>query len=249
MLRPDPERARAGAARWRCATASTRSTSSSRASETHNRKNVNRSVEESLDGLERVLPRARGGGLRCEGVISRRFGCPYEGDVPRRARASRSPSGCADAGCEEVGFGDTTGMANPRQVRRVLRRARERARRGVELTAHFHNTRGQGLANVRRRAGGGRASFESSLRRARRLPRAARGDGQHRHRGPRLDAGRDGRRHRGRPRAPARGRARRPRRPRPPAGQPHARGRAGRLARPPAGAGPVAPPVAAPDGG
>src|SRR4051812_24473684 len=52
------------------------------ASETHNRKNVNRSIEESLAGLERVLPRAREAGLRCEGVISVSFGCPYEGDVP-----------------------------------------------------------------------------------------------------------------------------------------------------------------------
>src|SRR3954447_17456369 len=51
------------------------------ASETHNRKNVNRSVEESLTGLERVIGRARGEGLRCEGVISVSFGCPYEGEV------------------------------------------------------------------------------------------------------------------------------------------------------------------------
>src|ERR671924_1777017 len=52
------------------------------ASETHNRKNVNRSVEESLSGLDRVLGRARSEGLRCEGVISVSFGCPYEGHVP-----------------------------------------------------------------------------------------------------------------------------------------------------------------------
>src|SRR3954447_20011509 len=52
------------------------------ASETHNRKNVNRSVEESLAGLEPVVARARDEGLRCEGVISVSFGCPYEGEVP-----------------------------------------------------------------------------------------------------------------------------------------------------------------------
>src|SRR5918911_4496201 len=52
------------------------------ASETHNRRNVNRSIEESLSGLERVLARARAEGLRCEGVISVAFGCPYEGHVP-----------------------------------------------------------------------------------------------------------------------------------------------------------------------
>src|SRR5882757_9130231 len=53
------------------------------ASETHNRKNVNRSIEESLEGLERTLATAREAGLRCEGVISVSFGCPYEGEVPQ----------------------------------------------------------------------------------------------------------------------------------------------------------------------
>ena len=63
------------------------------ASETHNRKNVNRSIEESLAGLERVIERARGEGLRCEGVISVAFGCPYEGDVPReRVLAIAAPA-------------------------------------------------------------------------------------------------------------------------------------------------------------
>ena len=60
------------------------------ATETHNRKNVNRSIEESLAGLERVIERARGEGLRCEGVISVSFGCPYEGAVPP-ARGRRRP--------------------------------------------------------------------------------------------------------------------------------------------------------------
>ena len=67
------------------------------ASETHNRKNVNRSIAESLDGLERVIATARGEGLRCEGVISTSFGCPYEGEVPvervlRDRRAARARS-------------------------------------------------------------------------------------------------------------------------------------------------------------
>src|SRR5262249_21208100 len=52
------------------------------ASETHNKKNVNRSIAESLSGLEDVLGRARATGLRCEGIISTSFGCPYEGEVP-----------------------------------------------------------------------------------------------------------------------------------------------------------------------
>jgi hydroxymethylglutaryl-CoA lyase len=128
------------------------------ASETHNRKNVNRSVEESLSGLERVLARARGEGLRCEGVISVSFGCPYEGEVPEE-RVLGIARRLVEAGCEEVAFGDTTGMANPGQVRRFF----ERADLEAELTAHFHNTRGQGLANVLAALDAGVRSFESSF--------------------------------------------------------------------------------------
>src|SRR5690606_26037342 len=79
------------------------------ASETHNRHNVNRSIAESLAGLERVLARARGEGLRCEGVIATSFGCPYEGEVPAD-RVLEIAAGLRAAGCEEIGFGDTTGM-------------------------------------------------------------------------------------------------------------------------------------------
>src|SRR4051794_14899762 len=131
------------------------------ASETHNRKNVNRSVEESLSGLERVIARAREAGLRCEGVISVSFGCPYEGHVPPD-RVFGIAERLAAAGCAEVAFGDTTGMANPRQVREFFGAARERLA-GVELTAHFHNTRGQGLANLLAALEGGIESFESSF--------------------------------------------------------------------------------------
>jgi hydroxymethylglutaryl-CoA lyase len=131
------------------------------ATETHNRKNVNRSVEESLSGLERVFGRARAEGLRCEGVISVSFGCPYEGEVDPE-RVFSIAERLAAAGCEEVAFGDTTGMANPAQVREMLAAARERLP-GVELTAHFHNTRGQGLANVLAAIEAGIRSFESSF--------------------------------------------------------------------------------------
>jgi len=130
-------------------------------SETHNRKNVNRSVEESLSGLERVVERARGEGLYCEGVISVSFGCPYEGHVPPE-RVFGIAERLAAAGCAEVAFGDTTGMANPAQVREFFGEARERLP-GVELTAHFHNTRGQGLANVLAALEAGVRSFESSF--------------------------------------------------------------------------------------
>jgi hydroxymethylglutaryl-CoA lyase len=131
------------------------------ASETHNRKNVNRSIEESLSGLERVVARAISEGLHCEGVISVSFGCPYEGEVPRE-RVLSIAGRLAGAGCAEIAFADTTGMANPRQVRDFFPAARERLP-DVELTAHFHNTRGQGLANVLAALDVDVRSFESSF--------------------------------------------------------------------------------------
>jgi hydroxymethylglutaryl-CoA lyase len=132
------------------------------ASETHNRRNVNRSIEESLAGLERVIGRARREGLRCEGVISTSFGCPYEGHVPPE-RVFAIARRLIDAGAEEIAFGDTTGMANPVQVREFFEAARSSLGDDVELTAHFHNTRGQGLANVLAALEVGVASFESSF--------------------------------------------------------------------------------------
>ena len=131
------------------------------ASETHNRRNVNRSVEESLRGIEATIAAARGAGLRCEGVISVSFGCPYEGEVPPQ-RVLEIAGRLAAAGCEEIAFGDTTGMANPRQVGEFFAAAAERLGE-VELTAHFHNTRGQGLANVLAALGQGVSSFESAF--------------------------------------------------------------------------------------
>jgi hydroxymethylglutaryl-CoA lyase len=151
------------------------------ASETHNRKNVNRSVEESLASLEKVLPHARSRGLRCEAVISTAFGCPYEGHVAPE-RVLEIAKRLRDAGAQEIGFGDTTGMANPVQVSEFFERAFTvlggagarpecvpHTGRGAEgddaaqLTAHFHNTRGQGLANVLAALQAGVTSFESSF--------------------------------------------------------------------------------------
>jgi hydroxymethylglutaryl-CoA lyase len=132
------------------------------ASETHNQRNVNRSVEESLAALERVIGRARAEGLRCEGVISVAFGCPYEGRVEPQ-RVFEIARRLVDAGAQEIGFGDTTGMANPAQVRAFFPAAHDALGPDVELTAHFHNTRGQGLANVLAALDAGVGSFESSF--------------------------------------------------------------------------------------
>lgn len=133
------------------------------ASETHNQHNVNRSVAESLAGLEVVLKRAGEEGLRRVAVIATSFGCPYEGYVDP-ARVHELAATLVGFGADEIGFGDTTGMANPIQVGEFFHAAQ--AVDGLaqtELTAHFHNTRGQGLANVLAALQTGVSSFESSF--------------------------------------------------------------------------------------
>jgi len=131
------------------------------ATESHNKRNKNRTIAESLEDLGRTVVRARGKGLRCEGVISVVFGCPYEGEVSPD-HVLEIAERLVEMGCEEVSFGDTTGMANPRQVGEFFATATDRLD-GVQLTAHFHNTRGQGLANVLAALEQGVGSFESAF--------------------------------------------------------------------------------------
>jgi hydroxymethylglutaryl-CoA lyase len=132
------------------------------ASETHNQRNVNRTIAESLAALDRVIAIAQGAGLRVEAVISTSFGCPYEGPVPRE-RVLALAHHLVHAGAREVAFGDTTGMANPVAVAEHFAAARSVLGDGVQLTGHFHNTRGQGLANVLAALQSGCTSLESSF--------------------------------------------------------------------------------------
>lgn len=131
------------------------------ASESHNRENVNRTIGQSLADLTGVVADARADGLRCVAVISTSFGCPYEGAV-EPSRVFEIAGELVAAGCSEIGFGDTTGMANPLQVGAFFPLAKA-ALPGAQLTAHFHNTRGQGLANVLAALQSGCESFESSF--------------------------------------------------------------------------------------
>ncbi|MEA2150808.1 MAG: hydroxymethylglutaryl-CoA lyase [Solirubrobacteraceae bacterium] len=132
------------------------------ASESHNQRNVNRSVQASLAALDRVIAIALGAGLRVEAIIATSFGCPYEGRVDR-GRVLGLAHHLAHAGAQEIAFGDTTGMANPVQVAEHFAAARDALGATVQLTAHFHNTRGQGLANVLAALQAGCTSFESSF--------------------------------------------------------------------------------------
>lgn len=131
------------------------------ATESHSQANVNRSIDQSVGELEQAISRAGEAGLRCVSVISVSFGCPYEGRVAPDT-VFEIAERLISAGCEEIGFGDTTGMANPRQVKEFFGSALERLD-GTQLTAHFHNTRGQGLANALAALETGVTSFESSF--------------------------------------------------------------------------------------
>lgn len=131
------------------------------ASETHNKRNVNRAIDESMADNEIVAKRIDSEGLRPTAVIATAFGCPFEGKVPM-TRTLEIAEQFAAAGCAEIGFGDTTGMAHPAYVFDIFSAAIDRLP-GVEIAAHFHNTRGQGLANAYAALQAGCTSFESSF--------------------------------------------------------------------------------------
>lgn len=131
------------------------------ASESHNRKNVNRSREESLTGFGEVCRIAQASGTAIYGAIATAFGCPFEGDVPvddvvdiaRRYR---------DMGITTVSLGDTTGMATPPLVRERCRALRA-AVPEIDIALHFHNTRGVGLVCVYAGLLEGVTRYESSI--------------------------------------------------------------------------------------
>jgi len=116
------------------------------ASDTHNRKNVNRSTAQSLDEIAVIIDEAHRRGSTCQVVVATAWGCPYEGDVPVDRVLAVAGRAVAD-GADAISFGDTTGMATPRRVRDLVGSFRSR-HPDVPLNLHFHNTRGTGLANV-----------------------------------------------------------------------------------------------------
>ena len=131
------------------------------ASESHNLKNVNRTVDESLAGFEDVARIAGDAGIPVHGAIATALGCPFEGDVPVEqvgyvARHYR------DLGFTGVGLGDTTGMATPPIVQRAVRHLQDTLPE-LPITLHFHNTRGLGLVNVLTGLDEGVSSYESSF--------------------------------------------------------------------------------------
>jgi len=119
------------------------------------------SIEESLAALKQVADMGLRAGKRLRGYVVTAFGCPYEGRVPIE-RVMRVIQAYAEMGVSEVSLGDTTGMANPRQVVEVFETVLDAAG-GIAVAAHFHNSRGTGLANALAAYQAGIRIFDSSV--------------------------------------------------------------------------------------
>mgnify|MGYP000179706217 CR=1 FL=1 len=131
------------------------------ASETHNRKNVGMSIEDSLKVLKKVAALGASEGKRLRGYVITAFGCPYEGKVPVD-QVKRIFHAYGEMGVSEVSLGDTTGMANPRQVAELIERLLHEGGE-MAIAVHFHNSRGAGLANALAAYQAGIRVFDSSV--------------------------------------------------------------------------------------
>jgi hydroxymethylglutaryl-CoA lyase len=131
------------------------------ASESHNRSNVRRSINESLEGFVPIFDLAKGAGVSVRASLATSFGCPFEGDVPV-SQVLRVCRRLQDLGVKEVALCDTTGMANPVQVSRVVRACLDEMP-DLQWAAHFHNTRGAGSANLLTALMEGITTFDASI--------------------------------------------------------------------------------------
>lgn len=132
------------------------------ASETHNLKNAGRSVEQSVSELSEVVEIARSASIPVHATVSTAWGCPYEGAIAE-GRVESVVGRVATTGVSGISLGDTTGMATPVRVAKLVTALLCDLDARVELNAHFHDTRGCGLANVIAALDAGCTSFDSSI--------------------------------------------------------------------------------------
>lgn len=131
------------------------------ASETHNRKNTNKSIELSLETFEEVVPPARAAGLAVRAYVSTVWGCPYEGDVPV-ATSLAIARRLLGLGCYQVSLGDTIGVGTPLQTRDIVNSFLAEIP-ASQLALHLHDTRGTALANALVGVELGIRDFDSSV--------------------------------------------------------------------------------------
>lgn len=131
------------------------------ASETHNKKNINKTIAQTLTAFDDVVGPALEAGLRVRAYVSTVFGCPYEGDVDPEVAAGLSET-LLGMGVYQISLGDTIGVANPLQVERVLALIIDRV--GTDnLAVHFHDTQGTALANCSVALTAGIATIDASV--------------------------------------------------------------------------------------
>jgi hydroxymethylglutaryl-CoA lyase len=131
------------------------------ASETHNRKNINKSIDQTFPVLREVARDAIDAGMSVRGYVSTVFGCPYE-DSTDIENVIRVAAALFEMGVRELSLGDTIGVANPRQVETVLAILLKRYP-AYRLAMHFHDTRGTAMANVATSLSMGISAFDASV--------------------------------------------------------------------------------------
>jgi hydroxymethylglutaryl-CoA lyase len=131
------------------------------ASETHNKKNVNKTIDKTLHVFEEIVPPAIEAGLRVRAYVSTVWGCPYEGPVDP-ARAIAIGKQLVNLGCYQISFGDTIGVGTPLQTRDIVERALD-ALTPEQVALHLHDTRGTALANIVTALDMGIRQFDASV--------------------------------------------------------------------------------------
>ncbi|MFG6117843.1 hydroxymethylglutaryl-CoA lyase [Thalassobacillus sp. B23F22_16] len=130
-------------------------------SETHNRKNVRRTVDESFASFKEIADYLSGTGIDINGTLATTFGCPFEGSIAED-RVLELAEVYLELGAGGITLADTTGMATPNQVHGLCEKVRDRWP-DLPVTLHFHNTRGMGLANVIEGIRAGVTRYDASL--------------------------------------------------------------------------------------
>ncbi|MBI6617980.1 hydroxymethylglutaryl-CoA lyase [Pseudomonas corrugata] len=131
------------------------------ASQSHNQANMRMTREQSLAAFDEVVSLARDSTVRLNGTVATTFGCPFEGHIDEDV-VMRLVEAYLELGVQGITLADTTGMANPRQVYRLVQRLLGRLPASA-ITLHFHNTRGLGLSNVLAAYEAGARRFDASL--------------------------------------------------------------------------------------
>jgi hydroxymethylglutaryl-CoA lyase len=131
------------------------------ASESFSRKNINCSIEESLERFKPVIEAAKADGVRVRGYVSCVLGCPYEGKISP-AQVAPVAAALYEMGCYEISLGDTIGVGTPQETKALIR-AVVKAVPVTALAGHFHDTYGQALANIWAAIGEGVTVFDSSV--------------------------------------------------------------------------------------